>query len=42
MKTLTLEKVLNWVGVTIGITLFSLLIFNIMVHGISDTASFEF
>jgi len=42
MKTLTLEKVLNWVGVIVGVTLFSLVIFNIMVHGISSTASFEF
>ena len=42
MKTLTVEKVLNWVGVILGVTLFSLVIFNIMVYGISNTASFEF
>jgi len=42
MKTLTVNKVLNWAGVIVGVTLFSLIIFNIMVHGISGTASFEF
>jgi hypothetical protein len=42
MKRLTLDRVLNWVGVTISIGLFSLVIFNIMVHGITGTASFEF
>jgi len=42
MKTLTVEKVLNWVGVIVGVTLFSLTVFNIMVYGISNTASFEF
>ena len=42
MKRSMSERVLNWVGVTVSITLFSLIIFNIMVHGITSTASFEF
>ena len=42
MKSLSLEKWMNWIGVGIGIGLMSLIIFNIVVYGISDTASFEF
>jgi hypothetical protein len=42
MKTLSFEQVLNWVGVIVGVTLISLVIFNIAVYGISSSASFEF
>lgn len=42
MKTVNLEKLMNWIGVVIGITLMGAVIFNIITNGISDTASFEF
>jgi hypothetical protein len=42
MKSLSLEKWMSIVSVVFGIALFSLIIFNIITYGISDTASFEF
>ena len=42
MKNLSLEKLMNWIGVVIGVTLMGAVIFNIITYGISNTASFEF
>ena len=42
MKSLSLERVMNWIGIGIGIVLMALVVFNIAVYGISDTSSFEF
>lgn len=42
MKRLNVEVLMTGIGVVLGITLFTWVIFNIITYGISDTASFEF
>ena len=42
MKRLNVDVLMTGIGIVLGITLFTLVIFNIITYGISDTASFEF
>lgn len=42
MKRLSLDQVLNSVGILLGVTIVTLIVVNICVYGISNTASFEF
>lgn len=42
MKKITLDQVMNGIGLGLIIMFTALIIFNISVYGISNTASFEF
>ena len=42
MKRLNVDSLMTGIGIVLGITLVTLVIFNIITYGISDTASFEF